>query len=84
MLTNWISAPELAEWMAFDRFQPFGAERGDLQAGIGAAAMINMWGKNANAKPGDFLLRFRHEPGPAQSAAELRSTLEAWTKSFDR
>ncbi len=32
---------ELTEWMAFYELEPFGAERGDLQAGIVAATVAN-------------------------------------------
>ncbi|SOZ99449.1 conserved hypothetical protein [Cupriavidus taiwanensis] len=36
-----IDSAELAEWMAFDRIDPFGEGRADLRAGIIASAAAN-------------------------------------------
>lgn len=36
-----ISSRELSEWMAYAQLDPFGQERGDLQAGIVAATVAN-------------------------------------------
>lgn len=37
-----MSARELSEWMAYDRIDPFGEERGDLRAGILASLLANI------------------------------------------
>lgn len=37
-----IGSRELTEWMAYYALEPFGAERGDLQAGIVAATVANV------------------------------------------
>jgi len=37
-----MSSAELTEWMAFYQLEPFGPERGDLQAGIVAATVANV------------------------------------------
>jgi hypothetical protein len=41
------TSAELTEWMAFYQLEPFGPERGDLQAGIVAATVANV---NRDAK----------------------------------
>lgn len=56
-----MTSRELTEWMAFYQLEPFGPERGDLQAGIVAStvANVNRDPKKTKAfKPEDFLPTF--------------------------
>lgn len=53
---------ELAEWQAYYRLEPFGSERGDIQAGIVASTVANV---NRDSKkrrkpyrPDDFMPKF--------------------------
>ena len=55
-----ISSREFAEWMAYYRIDPFGPVRGDLQAGIVASTLVNLFRKEANSAPSDFKLSFGH------------------------
>jgi hypothetical protein len=61
-----ISSRELTEWMAYDRFDPIGHFRSDIQAALLASVIANV-----NRDPRkrrrpyeikDFLLRFEPEP----------------------
>ena len=59
-----MSAPQLAEWMAFDAIEPIGAKRGDWQAAAVCAAIMNarVLGTDVVFKPKDFMLEFSDEP----------------------
>ena len=53
-----ISSTELSEWMAYDRIDPFGNARGDLQAGIVASTVANSMTKKKDGtqfNPVDFM-----------------------------
>ena len=62
-----MSSAELSEWQAYYELEPFGQVRGDLQAGMVAAMMGNLWrGRGKFGKPygpGEFVLRFE-DPSP--------------------
>lgn len=75
-LLNSLTSRQLAEWMAYYAVDPFGDQRGDLQAGIIAATVSNRWrGKNeAPAKPVDFMPYIEK---PQQSAEEIQRTLRS-------
>ena len=70
-----MDARELAEWEAYELIEPFGQVRGDLQAGVIAAEIVNivtqLYGKKKDkrATPADFLLKFE-KPKPKQPAAQ--------------
>lgn len=53
---------ELAEWQAFYQLEPFGVERGDVQAGIVASTIANVnRDRKKRAKPytpNDFMPKF--------------------------
>jgi hypothetical protein len=60
-----ISSRELSEWRAYARLNPFGEERGDLQAGIVAATVANT-ARDPKRRPRpfrarDFMPEFRSE-----------------------
>ena len=44
-----MSASELSEWLAYDRLDPIGGYRGDIQSAVIACAM-------AGGKPSDYLI----------------------------
>lgn len=39
-----IDERQFTEWKAFDKLQPFGAERDDLRSALGFSAVCNLWG----------------------------------------
>jgi len=73
---RWISSREFAEWMAYDRIDPFGAKRGDLQAGIVASTLVNLFSKNGKATPDNFLLKF--ERRVRRNAQDIYSMVKTW------
>jgi len=69
-LLSEMSATEYAIWLASEEFDPIGQVRGDLQAGIVAAAAINVWAgqDDKRASPIDFVPDF----GGLRAEAESR------------
>lgn len=61
-LLSRISSRELSEWMAYYELEPFGMERGDLQAGIVASTVANVNRDPKKQKrpfaPQDFMPKF--------------------------
>lgn len=82
-----MPARVLDEWIAFNQVDPIGASRGDLQAGIIAAAVVNAinnliyaWtGERLDRrKPDDFMPEFKaRTPKRQQSPKEIYETLKA-------
>jgi len=68
--------------MAYDAIEPFGGGRGDLQAGIVAATVANVWrGKNQRAMaPADFMPKF--EQPKKQTVAEMRDLARLFAEAF--
>lgn len=60
-LINEITGEELAYWIAFYEVNPFGPERGDLQAGIIASTIANVNSKKTY-KANDFMPDFDRKP----------------------
>jgi hypothetical protein len=50
---------EFVDWLAYDRIEPFGLARADMQAGIIASVIVNALSKKGKSKPSDFRLKFR-------------------------
>jgi hypothetical protein len=73
-----ISSREFAEWMAYDRLEPFGVVRGDLQAGIVASTLVNIHKKKdaAPSQPGDFILKFGGRM--RRSAQDIYGMFKTW------
>lgn len=67
-----ISAEQLSEWAAFFEIEPHGPARGDLQAGVIASQVANLFRRKGDpaANPADFLLKFGKPKSAALSAAE--------------
>lgn len=61
-LLGQISSRELSEWMVYYGMEPFGVERGDLQAGIVASTIANVHRDSKKQKkpfePQDFMPDF--------------------------
>lgn len=60
------SSRELSEWMAFDRVEPIGDRRRDLQAGIVASVMANAYRDRKKRpkpySPTDFIPDYWQQP----------------------
>jgi hypothetical protein len=69
-----IDSKELAEWMVYYSLDPFGNERGDLQAGIIASTVANAnSGKGRAFQPSDFM---PYADGKQeQTANDMKATL---------
>ncbi|MCH7872238.1 MAG: DUF4035 domain-containing protein [Planctomycetes bacterium] len=69
---------EFAEWCAFYILDPWGGERGDLQAGIIAStiAQVNA-AKGKRFKPADFMPKFGPRRGRQPSADEIQHELRS-------
>lgn len=80
-----ISSREFAEWMAYNRIEPFGYERTDLGHAITAATVANSvkGKKGRTAKITDFLPRFSIKPAMGEGAlkATVAALKKAWPKS---
>ena len=65
--------------MAYYRIDPFGTERGDLQAGIVASTIANVYRKKGAtpATPNDFRLKFEGMSG-RRSAKDIFSMVKTW------
>lgn len=80
-----LSSSQFDEWMAFYGLEPFGEMRGDLQAGIVASTMVNLWSGKEQKKvnPGDFVL-FRDDGGrrtedrKPKTSKELYQQFRSW------
>jgi hypothetical protein len=66
-----LDAVDIAEWMAFDRIEPFGEERADLRMAIVACTIANAnRGKGQKAfKVDDFMPKF--EPRKKQTVTQM-------------
>lgn len=57
-----MDAKELAEWMAYDRLEPFGEQRADLRSAMVCTIMANAWsGKGKRLKVDDFMPKFERQ-----------------------
>lgn len=79
-----ISAREFAEWMAFNRIEPFGAERMDIGFAIVASTVANsLKGKKGSPfKLTEFLPMFTSKPAMSERAlkAVVGALKRAWPK----
>jgi hypothetical protein len=76
-----ISSRELSEWMAYYRLEPFGDERGDLQAGIVASAVYNVYRdprKTDPFEPRDFLLEFAEPEEEEKPSEQVYGMFRSW------
>lgn len=78
-----ISSAEFAEWIAYDRIDPYGQERADLRAGMIASTIANfstVKGKQFTAADfmPDFLNRKRK-----QTVEEMRANFAAFAAAHN-
>ena len=73
-----VSSQELTDWMAYYALEPFGQERGDLQAGVVASTVYNVnRGKGDKAlAPADFALKFG--PSVMKTRAKRKRKAPDW------
>jgi hypothetical protein len=67
--------------MAFYAMEPFGEMRGDLQAGIVASTVVNMFGdrKGKAVNPGDFVLfQDKTDDRRPKTGKELYQQFRSW------
>ena len=88
MLARMTSA-ELTEWLAFFELEPFGPERGDLQAGIVASVIANVNRDPKKRKkeytPQDFMPVFGGGRGKEKKTPdELRRKWEMVVAAFGK
>lgn len=79
-----IDSREFAEWMAYHELDPFGGERGDLQAGIIAATLANVNRSKGTQpyKPGDFMPKFGERVKRISSPEGMKALLKNIAKNF--
>lgn len=81
-----ISSRELAEWAAFYRMEPWGAEAQDWRAGLIASTIANAnrdpRRRRVPYQPSDFMPR--REPVPEQSPEQQERILRAWVEGLRR
>lgn len=75
-----MPARQLNRWLAYYSLEPFGAVRGDIQAGVIASTVANVHrGKTQTAfTPNDFLPNFK--PKPKQTGAQIAAALNSISK----
>ena len=69
-----ISSREFAEWLAYNRLEPWGQERADLRAAIIAATVANC-NRGSDTRPfaaKDFMPDFSRPEGPDDADLEAR------------
>lgn len=59
-LLDKLSSREIAEWQAYDSLDPIGGRRGDIQAGVVASTVANVFRSNDSKAygPADFMPQF--------------------------
>ena len=77
-LQDRIDAPTFALYMAHDRIDPFGEERGDLRMAINTAFTVNaMTGQKV--KIADFMPDFENKGKKGPTADELLAKMQQYT-----
>lgn len=82
-LLDSMSGRELAEWMAFYQVEPFGDVRGDLQAGIVASTLANVYRdrkkKPKPYNPEEFMPKFER-PKRAPNWGAVQRHMMRWMR----
>lgn len=75
-----IDSREFGEWMARERMEPRGRERGDIQAALIASVIANVnRGKRSRPfKIKDFVLRWQRRGGKQQSVNDMRAIFKTY------
>jgi len=81
MMMLYMSSSDVAEWIAYNRIEPFGEERADLRAGMIASPLINIQLKKGATptKPSQWLL----DTGPPEDMdpEDMKQVLKSYTAS---
>lgn len=78
-----IDSAEFAEWIAYDRMDPYGPERLDLHAGIVASTIASVnAGKGQTFRPSDFMPNF-NKLVKRQSVAQMRANFALFAKAHN-
>jgi len=81
-----MSSRELAEWQAYAQLDPFGNERGDLQAGIVASMIANVYRDRKKQRkpfaPADFLPVFERKRKRRQTWQQQLQIVEMLNQAF--
>ncbi|MBX9885875.1 MAG: DUF4035 domain-containing protein [Novosphingobium sp.] len=74
-----MTAAEFADWMAYERLEPWGETRADFRAGMIASTVFNAFrGKAAEPKtPVDFMHKF-DAPPKRTDVADIHTRMLAW------
>lgn len=75
-----MTSAEFYRWMAMDLVEPFGDRRGDIQAGIVAQTMANMW-RDPKQKAFTldlFLPKFSSDPEPPKRQQTVEEQIAMW------
>ena len=80
-----IDSREFAEWMARERQEPRGRERGDIQAALIASviANVNRGKRQRPFKLKDFLLSWMHKGTRRQTVEEQRAIFSAFAQAHN-
>lgn len=80
-----IDSHEFAEWLAYDRLEPIGPRRADLNAAIIAAAVFNARRSKRSDKvadPRDFLPKYWEPPAEPATPEELFEKVKSLNELF--
>jgi len=68
-----IDSREYSEWLAYDRFDPIGLDRGDWQAALIASTVANSVRAKGDrpSRVEDFVFKFAGDREPETSAANI-------------
>lgn len=79
-----LSARDFHEWMAFYQIDPWGDQRGDVQAGVIASTLANIHrDKHATPfTPRDFMWFTEREPTQDIEEAEIERKIEAFMARY--
>lgn len=78
-----FSSAEITEWMAYDRIDPFGGFRGDVQAAVIASTIANVHrGRNSPVRKIEDFLPF--QPRKKQSQEEVDNQIKRFFTNFGK
>lgn len=67
-----MTSREIAEWMAYDRIDPFGEIRAEMRNGLLIANMLGMFAKTP-PKPADYMIDFEKMAKPVDIEAQIEA-----------
>lgn len=74
---------KFAEWLAYERLEPFGEERADLRAAIIASSIVNVFAaKGRTVKLKDFMIDWDAEPEAEMTDQQVFEKMKAAFKAI--